>query len=71
MIERSVTPPRVCSRHHSRTSRFKRSFPTSIPRRSPTDNTAIANWYNSGRITGSCTPYFNNRLIDNVEVTDD
>jgi hypothetical protein len=40
-----------------------------FPRRTAMDNTAIGNWRNSGRITGSWTGYLNNRLIDNVEVS--
>jgi hypothetical protein len=41
-----------------------------FPRRTAMDNSAIGNWRNSGRITGSWTGYLNNRLIDNVEVSD-
>ncbi|WP_255586600.1 right-handed parallel beta-helix repeat-containing protein [Hephaestia mangrovi] len=36
------------------------------PRRTAMDNTAIDNWYDSGRRTGSWTPYLNNRVIDNT-----
>jgi hypothetical protein len=39
------------------------------PRRTAMDNTASGNWRNIGRITGSWTPYNNNRLIDNIEVS--
>jgi hypothetical protein len=40
-----------------------------FPRRTAMDNSAIGNWRNAGRITGSWTGYLNNRLIDNVEVS--
>jgi hypothetical protein len=40
-----------------------------FPLRTAMDNTAIGNWRNSGRITGAWTSYLNNRLIDNVEVS--
>jgi hypothetical protein len=33
------------------------------------DNSAIGNWRNTGRLTGSWTGYLNNRLVDNVEVS--
>jgi hypothetical protein len=39
-----------------------------FPRRTAMNNTAIANWHNSGRITGAWTDYLDNRLIDNTEV---
>jgi len=41
-----------------------------LPNRTALDNTAIGNWRNSGRTTGSWTDHLNNRLIDNVEVED-
>jgi hypothetical protein len=40
-----------------------------LPRRTALDNTAIGNWYNSGRITGSWTKYLNNNLVGNIAVT--
>jgi hypothetical protein len=39
-----------------------------LPRRTATDNKAISNWYNSGRVTGSWTKYLGNNLIGNVKV---
>jgi hypothetical protein len=39
------------------------------PRRTAMDNSAIGNWRNSGRITGSWTGYLNNQLIANLEVS--
>jgi hypothetical protein len=39
-----------------------------LPRRTATDNRAISNWYNSGRVTGSWTKYLGNNLIGNVKV---
>ena len=36
------------------------------PRRTAMDNEAVANWYDSGRRTGSWTPYLNNRDVDNT-----
>ena len=35
------------------------------------DNSAIGNWHNSGGIKGAWTGYLNNRLIDNVEVSNE
>jgi hypothetical protein len=40
-----------------------------LPSRTAMDNTAIGNWRNSGRRTGSWSAYLNNREIDNVEVS--
>jgi hypothetical protein len=40
-----------------------------LPRRTAMDNTAIGNWRNSGRLSGDWSAYLNNRLIDNIEVT--
>jgi hypothetical protein len=39
-----------------------------LPRRTALDNTAMGNWYNSGRITGSWTKYLNNNLVGNIAV---
>ena len=39
-----------------------------LPRRTALDNKAVANWYNSGRITGSWTDYLGNALVGNVAV---
>lgn len=36
------------------------------PRRTAMDNEAVANWYDSGRRTGSWTPYLNNRDVNNT-----
>jgi hypothetical protein len=32
------------------------------------NNSAIGNWHNSGRITGSWTEYLENRVVDDIEV---
>lgn len=39
-----------------------------LPRRTAIDNSAIGNWYNSGRLGGSWTNYLNNVLTGNVAV---
>jgi hypothetical protein len=39
-----------------------------LPRRTALDNSAVGNWYNSGRVTGSWTNYLNNSLVGNVAV---
>ncbi|MET0365866.1 MAG: right-handed parallel beta-helix repeat-containing protein [Sphingobium sp.] len=39
-----------------------------LPYRTTTDNDAIANWYNGGKLVGTWNVYMNNRLIDNVAV---
>jgi hypothetical protein len=39
-----------------------------LPRRTALDNSALGNWYNSGRVTGSWTNYLNNSLVGNVAV---
>ena len=39
-----------------------------LPRRTALDNSAVGNWYNSGRVTGSWTNYLNNALVGNVAV---
>ena len=36
------------------------------PRRTAMDNSAVDNWYDSGRRTGSWTPYLNNRDVNNM-----
>ncbi|MBW8745013.1 MAG: right-handed parallel beta-helix repeat-containing protein [Sphingomonas sp.] len=41
------------------------------PRRTAMDNDAIGNWYDSGRRTGSWTPYLNNRDVNNMLVAKD
>jgi len=38
------------------------------PRRTAMDNSAVDNWYDSGRRTGSWTPYLNNRDVNNMLV---
>jgi hypothetical protein len=38
------------------------------PKRTALDNSAVGNWYNSGRLQGSWTDYLNNRAADNVAV---
>ncbi|QNE04331.1 right-handed parallel beta-helix repeat-containing protein [Croceicoccus marinus] len=38
------------------------------PRRTALDNTATGNWYNSGRLQGTWTPFLNNRAEGNIEV---
>ena len=35
------------------------------------DNSAVDNWYDSGRRTGSWTPYVNNRDVNNTLVPKD
>ncbi|MET0373358.1 MAG: right-handed parallel beta-helix repeat-containing protein, partial [Rhizorhabdus sp.] len=42
-----------------------------LPHRTTTDNSAIGNWYNGGRLNGSWNSYMNNTLIDNVKVEGD
>jgi len=39
-----------------------------LPRRTALDNSAIGNWYNSGRLTGTWSKYSNNTLMGNVAV---
>ena len=39
-----------------------------LPHRTTTDNSAIGNWYNGGKLVGTWDAYMNNRLIDNVAV---
>jgi hypothetical protein len=39
-----------------------------LPRRTALDNQAVGNWYNSGRVTGSWSPYLGNKLVGNVRV---
>jgi len=41
------------------------------PHRTTLDNLAIGNWYNSGRLSGTWDDYFNNRLVDNIQVQGD
>ena len=41
------------------------------PRRPAMDNSAVDNWYDSGRRTGSWTPYVNNRDVNNTLVPKD
>ncbi|PVM84542.1 pectate lyase [Caulobacter radicis] len=42
-----------------------------LPHRTTTDNLAIGNWYNSGRLLGAWDDYMNNRSVDNVLVRGD
>jgi hypothetical protein len=39
-----------------------------LPRRTSLDNSAVGNWYNSGRVTGSWTKYLGNNLVGNIAV---
>jgi hypothetical protein len=39
-----------------------------LPRRTSLDNSAVGNWYNSGRVTGSWTKYLANNLVGNIAV---
>ncbi len=41
------------------------------PRRTAMDNSAMGNWYNSGRLNGEWSDYLNNTIRDNTSVKED